>query len=96
MKDITMQEFLNLNPKEIQLIDVREPDEFNSFHIESSILIPKWDLVERKDELDKTKTLYLICRTWMRSMFMAQVMEVYWFETVNVLWWVEEYLKLTK
>lgn len=90
-----MQDFIKLNPKDIQLVDVREPDEYKAFHIEGSILIPKWDLVARQWELDRTKTLYLICRTGNRSMFMGQVMDIYWFDTINVLWGVEEYLKLT-
>ena len=96
MKEIQMSDFINLDINKIQLVDVREPSEHNEFHIEGSLLIPKWELVSRINELDKDKPLYLICRVWNRSMFMWQVMDLYWFETINVLWWIEEYLKLTK
>ena len=95
MKDITMEKFLELDPKEIQLIDVREPAEFAEAHIEWAKNIPKWQLVARKWELDRNKTLYLICKWWARSSFMAQVMEQRGFDVINILGGNDEYLKLT-
>lgn len=96
MVDMSMEDFVKLDPKEIQLVDVREEREFSFFYIEWSKLIPKGDLVSRISELDKTKPLYIICRTWNRSMFMSQVMDFYGFETINILGWIEEYLRLKK
>lgn len=95
MKDITMEEFLKLNPKEIQLVDVRETNEFDESHIDGATNIPKGNLVERLWELDKSKTLYVMCKSWGRSAFMGQVMENHGFDVINILGGNDEYLKLT-
>ncbi|MGE5316045.1 MAG: molybdopterin-synthase adenylyltransferase MoeB [Acidobacteriota bacterium] len=51
----------------LQLIDVREPDEFVTGHIPSSILIPSGQLIVRTHELDPECTTVLICRSGRRS-----------------------------
>lgn len=96
MKEIRMEEFLKLKPEEIQLVDVREPIEFNYYHIEWSKLIPKGELVERQNELNKEEPLYLICRSWNRSMFMTIVMTNFGFDAINVQWWIQEYVRLKR
>lgn len=51
----------------IRIIDVRNPGEFESFHLPGSVNIPLGELKSHRDEFGKHKTLYLICATGIRS-----------------------------
>lgn len=44
---------------EYQLLDVRQPKEYEKGHIPGALLIPVKELFERKDELDKTKPTFI-------------------------------------
>jgi len=78
--------FKKLDLNEIQLIDIREQWEWEEYHLDQAILIPKDELLMRMDEIDITKPAYLICRTWMRT----------WFIIVNVEGGYVEYYNLNK
>ena len=54
---------------EVQIVDVREPDEFNGMlaHIPRAMLIPLGQLQQRAGELDKTRPLVAVCRSGARS-----------------------------
>lgn len=55
-----------------RLIDVREPWEFSTAHVEGSILIPMGDIPARAhQELDPEEHLVLMCHHGMRSMNVA-------------------------
>ncbi len=67
--DISVQELkqkfdLGENP---QLIDVREPHEWEIAHIEPADLIPLGELAARMHELDSADDLVLLCKTGVRS-----------------------------
>ena len=96
MNNITIEELLKLNLKEIQLVDIRENNERVYFHIKESIHIPKDELVNRLEELDINKEIYLICKTWNRTAFMTNVLTNLWYKAINVLWWIVEYNKITQ
>ena len=50
------------------MLDVRNPDEYNSGHVEGAILIPVGELESRLSELpDKDAIIILYCRSGMRS-----------------------------
>lgn len=51
----------------LQLIDVRNTDEFQSFHIANSINIPLSELARRKGEIDMTVPAYFLCQSGIRS-----------------------------
>ncbi len=53
--------------KTLNLIDVREADEFASGHLPGAINLPLSDFLERYEELDKDKPYYIICRSGARS-----------------------------
>ena len=57
---------------DIQLIDVRQPDEYAFAKIEGAKLIPLGEIMQRMDELDDTKELILQCKAGGRS---AQAIE---------------------
>ena len=55
------------NDSSIQLIDVRQPDEFAFAKIEGSKLIPLGDIIKRMDELDPTHEAIIHCKMGGRS-----------------------------
>ncbi|HLA96460.1 MAG TPA: rhodanese-like domain-containing protein [Pyrinomonadaceae bacterium] len=52
---------------DVQLIDVRQPDEFAFAKIEGAKLIPLGDILKRMDELDPAKETILQCKMGGRS-----------------------------
>jgi adenylyltransferase/sulfurtransferase len=57
------------NPKlNIRVIDVREPDEYQIAHIDGVPLFPLGLLPQRFTELDPNQTLYIHCKTGIRSL----------------------------
>jgi len=56
----------------VQLIDVRQPDEYAFAKIEGAKLIPLGEIMRRMDELDDSKELILQCKAGGRS---AQAIE---------------------
>jgi rhodanese-related sulfurtransferase len=58
----------NFNTCSFQLIDVREPYEYEEGNIKNSINIPMGDILDSLDKLDKSKKLIILyCRTGRRS-----------------------------
>lgn len=54
-----------------QLIDVREPYEWQIVHLKGFQLIPLGDLPARYSELDRNKPVYLLCAHGIRSIHAA-------------------------
>ena len=52
---------------DIQLIDVRQPDEFAFAKIEGAKLIPLGDLMRRMDEIDPNRETIIQCKSGGRS-----------------------------
>jgi len=52
---------------DIQLIDVRQPEEWAFAKIEGAKLIPLGELLNRMGELDETRETVLQCKTGIRS-----------------------------
>ena len=61
--------WLEENLRAVQIIDVREPDEFNGplGHVPGARLLPLGSLGEKVAELDKQKPLVMVCRSGARS-----------------------------
>ena len=53
--------------EDIQLIDVRQPDEFGFAKIEGSKLIPLGDVLKRMDEIDQNRETVIHCKMGGRS-----------------------------
>ena len=63
---IELNQFL-FSRQKIQLVDVREIDEYRDGHLEGSQLIPLGTLPYRTYELDPYRPVVLICRSGNRS-----------------------------
>ena len=59
----------------LQLLDVREDWEFQTAHIEGSLLIPMGQVASRIAELDSTAETVVICHHGGRSMQVAGLLE---------------------
>lgn len=68
VQDVVAEE-LHEKRDQVQLIDVRQPDEFTGelSHIPGATLIPLGTLPENLDKLSKDKTIVFICRSGARS-----------------------------
>jgi len=66
---VSMAELLNQieEGKPMQIVDVREPDEFDAFHLSGALNLPLEVLTKGKHRFDPQKTVYLICATGIRS-----------------------------
>jgi rhodanese-related sulfurtransferase len=68
--DVTPEEFLalyNNYREDIIILDVREIEEYEKYHLSNSILIPVGEIYYRINELDVNKDIYIICEHGNRS-----------------------------
>ena len=69
---------------EIQLVDVREPHEFEAGHITGADHIALADLSSRADELDPNTPLVFYCRSGARSGMATQAFRRAGFDAYNM------------
>ena len=76
MKSITSKELQQLinDKKDIQLIDVREPDEHEEFNIGGK-LIPLGEVTVHLDKINIDKPVIVYCRKGIRSQFAIQKLQ---------------------
>ncbi len=69
MKEITVQELKEKMDagEDFQLIDVRQPNEWEIAKIEGAKLIPLGEIIQRMDELDDSKEIVMQCKSGGRS-----------------------------
>ncbi|MGH8666582.1 MAG: MBL fold metallo-hydrolase [Burkholderiales bacterium] len=62
-------QWLEEHARQVQILDVREPNEFNGSlgHVRGAILIPLGALTERAQELSKVRPIVTVCRSGARS-----------------------------
>ncbi|MFZ0228711.1 MAG: rhodanese-like domain-containing protein [Mycobacterium sp.] len=66
------------------LLDVREDDEWNRGHAADARHIPMGQVAARLDEIDRSATLYVICKAGGRSAQVAQLLAHNGYEPINV------------
>ena len=83
--------FTSIKPGEVaadlanlQLIDIREPDEWQSGHVEGAVHIPLRRLQESIGSIDASRRVAVICRSGMRSQQGARLLRKHSLEAVNV------------
>ncbi len=79
----------------IKVIDVREPDEYQIAHVSNVPLIPLGTLPQRFTELDPNQTLYVHCKSGIRSLKAVQFLKEQGFKYAKsvkggILAWADE------
>lgn len=72
------------NGEKIDIIDVREDDEWESGHIAEARHIPLGTLSERYQELDLNQVTVMVCRSGARSARACQFLTGLGYEVVNM------------
>lgn len=89
-----LEKRLESNDTTIQVVDVREDEEVEAGKIPQALHIRLSEIPERTDELDKSKSLVMVCRSGGRSMRAAEYLLTEGFEVYNMdggmLKWVGE------
>ncbi|MGA1201983.1 MAG: MBL fold metallo-hydrolase [Planctomycetota bacterium] len=80
---------------EALLVDIRQPGEFGTSHIEGAVSIPLGQIERRAEEIPRDREVVLICRTGYRSAIAASLLERAGHERLRdlrggVLQWVED------
>ena len=80
-----LHSWLASDGRPVELLDVREPWEFNVCRLEGSRLIPLSQLPTRLGELDPDRTTVVICHHGVRSLRAAAYLESFGFgDVVNL------------
>ncbi len=86
--DISVEEAHELlmeNPEQIILLDVRTEGEYNDEYIPGAINIPLPELENRIDELDRSKTIIVYCKSGSRSSAAKSILTQHDFIVYNML-----------
>src|SRR5581483_2322507 len=84
--EITVAEYLaGWRRQPIQLIDVREPEEWADGHLAEATLVPLADLERRVSEFDPNLPTVIVCRSGRRSLIAAAALDRLGFRLVRSL-----------
>ena len=85
VSEISVNELTTLVENGSLVIDVREPDEYESGHIPGAILVPLSTVLSNTSEFQSDVTVYVVCRSGGRSMQACELLhEVGISNVVNV------------
>lgn len=86
MKTISTTELETLlhSNEALNLIDVRETDEFAAGHIKQAKNVPLSEFSEKVDQLDRTTPIHVICAAGGRSMNASAYLDSLGFDVINV------------
>lgn len=84
MNSITPADYAASELGEHLLLDVRQPEEWASVHIEGATLIPLGELVARLDELPADLPLYVMCHAGGRSAQATAYLEQAGYDATNI------------
>lgn len=77
VKDIDGKKFREMIDEEgdqLEIIDVREKDEYDEIRVKNSKLIPMDEVGSRIDDIDWSKKVVFVCRSGARSRYIADVL----------------------
>ncbi|MGD9713565.1 MAG: rhodanese-like domain-containing protein [Thermomicrobiales bacterium] len=63
-----------LDDPDVQIVDCREPNEWQAAHIDGTRLMPLDTLAFRKKELDPARPVVVVCRSGQRSLLAAEML----------------------
>jgi len=103
IKNIEPSELKTVLDNNIQLVDVRTPNEFKSGHIKGSVNMNYYDqdFSTQIDKLDKLKPIYVYCRSGVRSKYSSEILKKLGFKKIynlkgGILNWNTNNLPLKK
>ena len=82
--EIDVDELARLRETGVVLVDVRESDEYENFHVPGAQLIPLVDVPERIEEIPDGERVYVICGNGGRSARAVDYLNRQGYDTVNV------------
>ena len=89
-------ELLKKTPSSIQLIDIREPYELEDGYISGHTNIPMGDILDKKDQLSKTKDIIIYCNTGNRSKPVVYMLKkLHNISTYNLKGGYKDFLKIS-
>jgi hydroxyacylglutathione hydrolase len=84
--EVTVAHFLRDRDRvPVQLVDVRDVDEWPAGRMPGARLIPLADLAMRADELDPARPVVLVCRSGRRSLVAAALLQARGFRAARSL-----------
>jgi rhodanese-related sulfurtransferase len=66
-REVSVEEAVAKRDAGAFILDVRQPEEWNAFHVPDSTWIPLAELASRVDELPKDQEIVVVCRSGNRS-----------------------------
>ena len=72
--EISVNELTTLVENGSLVVDVREPDEYESGHIPGAILVPLSTVLSNTSEFESDETVYVVCRSGGRSMQVCEML----------------------
>ena len=83
-QDIDVDELAARMAAGVVVVDVREPGEYAAAHVPGTRLIPMGELGARIDELERDRTIHVICATGNRSGAVRRALAQAGYDAVNV------------
>ena len=94
VREISVNEAIDLLEGDAILLDVRQEDEWNAGHAPMASLIPLAELPDHLDELPRDRLIVCACRSGGRSLRAATFLQENGFDVVNLtggmMAWFEE------
>jgi rhodanese-related sulfurtransferase len=66
--EVDLDTFATAHSAGATILDVRNPDEYETAHVPGAVLIPLGELAARQDEIPEADLLYVICAAGGRSL----------------------------
>jgi len=73
IKAADLRELIKNKKDDLEIIDVRQPEEYEAIHVKGSKLIPMGEVQARINEIDWDKEVVFICRSGSRSRLIASL-----------------------
>ena len=94
MNTIVVEELEKLDRAEIVIVDIRSEEEFKRGTIDGAINLPIEEIPARIDELEKDKTIYVLCHTGEKSKGITEELTKQGFTACNVEGGYRSFLRL--
>jgi rhodanese-related sulfurtransferase len=82
--EVDLDTFARAHSAGAAVLDVRNPDEYETAHVARAVLIPLPDLAARQDEIPEGDPLYVICAVGGRSLAAAKALVDAGYRAVSV------------